>query len=77
MRTLRASEEINEPGAPHVICRAPALPCGSFEEKRLIVNKDEPRMDTNRPEDRWTSFNDKRRQNASAMLCPWCDDVMG
>ncbi len=27
---------------------APALPCGSFEEKRLIVNEDEPRMDTNR-----------------------------
>ena len=50
MRTLRASEEINEPGAPHVICRAPALPCGSFEEKRLIVNKDEPRMDTNKHE---------------------------
>ena len=30
--------------------RAPALPCGSFEEKRLIVNKEEPRMDTNRHE---------------------------
>ena len=26
--------------------RAPALPCGSFEEKRPIVNEDEPRMDT-------------------------------
>ena len=56
---------------------APALPCGSFEEKRLIVNEDEPRMDTNRPEDTWTCFNDKRHQNASAILCPWCDDVMG
>ena len=42
--------------------RAPALPCGSFEEKRLIVDEDEPRMDTNRPEDRWTSFNHKRHQ---------------
>ena len=50
MGTLRASEEFNEPGAPHVFCRAPALPCGSLEEKRLIVNKDEPRMDTNKHE---------------------------
>ena len=25
---------------------APALPCGSFEEKRPIVNEDEPPMDT-------------------------------
>ena len=57
--------------------RAPALPCGSFEEKRPIVHEDEPRMHTNRHEDRWTSFNDKRHQNASAILCPWCDDVMG
>ena len=30
--------------------RAPALWCGSFEEKRLIVNKEEPRMDTNKHE---------------------------
>ena len=57
--------------------RPPALPCGSFEEKRPIDNEDEPRMDTNKHEDRWTSFNDKRHQNASAILCPWCDDVMG
>ena len=28
--------------------RAPATPCGSFEEKRPIVNEDEPRMDTNK-----------------------------
>ena len=34
-------------------------------------------MNTNRPEDRWTSFNDKRRQNASALLSRWCDPVMG
>ena len=26
-------------------------------------------------EDRWTSLNDKRHQNASAILCPWCDFV--
>ena len=55
--------------------RAPALPRGSFEEKRLIVNEDEPRMDTKRHEDRCTSFNDKRRPNASASLCPWCASV--
>ena len=24
-----------------------------------------------------TSSNDKRHQNASAIWCPWCDDVMG
>ena len=51
--------------------RAPALPCGSFQEKRLIVNEDEPRMDTKRHEDRCTSFNDKRHPNASAIWCPW------
>ena len=55
--------------------RAPTLPCISFEEKRPIVHEDEPRMDTNRHEDRWTSLNDKRYQNASAILCPWGDDV--
>ncbi len=55
--------------------RAPALPCGSFQEKRLIVNEDEPRMDTKRHEDRCTSFNDKRHQNASEIWCPWCDSV--
>ena len=57
--------------------RAPALQCGSFEEKRLIVNEDEPRMNSNRHEDRWTSFNVKRHHNASVILCPWYDDVMG
>ena len=34
-------------------------------------------INTNRPKDRWTCFNHKRSQNASAILCPWCDDVMG
>ena len=29
---------------------APALPCGSFEEKRSIVHEDEPPMDTNKHE---------------------------
>ena len=40
--------------------RAPAPPCGSFEEKRPIVDEDEPRRNTKRHEYRWTSFNDKR-----------------
>ena len=57
--------------------RAPALVWRSFEEKRPTLNEDEPRMDTNEHEDRWTSFSGKRRQNASAILCPWCDPVMG
>ena len=43
----------------------------------LKTNHQWTRMNTNRPEDRWTSFNHKRRQNASAIFCPWCDEVMG
>ena len=35
------------------------------------------RINTNRPEDRGTSLNPKRHRNASAIWCPWCDDVMG
>ena len=31
--------------------RGPALPCGSFEEKRPIVDEDEPRMDTKEHEE--------------------------
>ena len=54
---------------------APALPCGSFQEKQPIVNEDEPRMDTKEHEETWTSFNHKRHQNASANWCPWCDFV--
>ena len=30
------------------VSRAPALPCGSFEEKQPIVTEDEPPMDTNK-----------------------------
>ena len=41
------------------------------------TNHEWTRINTNRPEDGWTSFNGKRRQNASAILCPWCDPVMG
>ena len=32
------------------LSRAPALPGGSFEEKRPIANEDEPQMDTNEHE---------------------------
>ena len=35
---------------------APALERGPFEEKQPAVHKDEPRMNTNGREDRWTSF---------------------
>ncbi len=49
----------------------PALACGSFEEKRPIVNKDEPRMNTNKHEDRWAYSNDKWNQNASAIVLLW------
>ena len=54
---------------------APALVCGSFEEKHPIVIKDEPRMNTNSHECRWTHSNEKRHQNASATLLPWYDFV--
>ena len=43
----------------------------------MKMNHEWTRINTNRPEDRWTCFNDKRHHNASAILCPWCDDVMG
>ena len=37
----------------------------------VVLKEDEPRMNTNRHEDRWTSFNDKRHPNASALLLLW------
>ena len=37
--------------SPLPASRAPALPCRSFEDKRPIVNEDEPRMDTNKHEE--------------------------
>ena len=52
-----------------LISRAPALPCGLLEEKRPTVNKEEPRMDTNNTQIDFLQDN----QNASAILCPWCD----
>ena len=43
----------------------------------MKTNHEWTRINTNRPEDRWTCFNHKRHPNASAIWCPWCDDVMG
>ena len=43
----------------------------------MKTNHQWTRINTNRPEDRWTCFNHKRRQNTSAIWCPGCDDVMG
>ena len=43
----------------------------------MKTNHQWTRINTTRREDRWTSFNDTRHQDASAILCPWCDDVMG
>ena len=59
--------------------RAPAPRDGAHhsEEKQPFVNEDEPPMNTNRQEDRWTCFNDNWRQNASALLSRWRDPVMG
>ena len=62
--------------------QAPALPCGSFEEKRPMVNEDEPRMHTNRPEDRWTASTTsgaKMRLQicALAVTMSWDDGFLG
>ena len=43
----------------------------------MKTNHEWTRINTNRPEDRWTSFNHNWRQNASALLSRWCDPVMG
>ena len=60
----------------------PSPPCrGDHSRKNgrsfMKTNHEWTQMNTKRHEDRRTSFNHKRRQNASAILCPWCDDVMG
>ena len=61
------------------VSRAPAPHDGAHhsEEEQPFVNEDEPPINTNRHEDRWTCFNDNWRQNASALLSRWCDPVMG
>ena len=43
----------------------------------MKMNHEWTRINTKGHEDRWISFNHKRRQNASAIWCPWGDDVMG
>ena len=58
--------------------RAPALPVRIVRGKTADVclmktNHEWTRINTNRPEGRWTSFNDNWRQNASALLSRWCD----
>ena len=61
--------------------RAPAPDRADHSRKNgrwfMKTNHEWTRINTNRPEDRWTSFNHKRRQNASALLSRWCDPVMG
>ena len=43
----------------------------------MKTNHEWTRINTNRHADRRAYFNDKRRQNASGVLCPWCDGLMG
>ena len=63
--------------------RAPAPPTTVRITQRknsrssMKTNHQWTRINTNRPEDRWTCFNDNWRQNASALLSRWCDPVMG
>ena len=59
--------------------RPPCCADHSRKNGRSLVktNHQWTRINTNRPEDRGTCFNDKRHRNASAIWCPWCDDVVG
>ena len=62
--------------------RAPAPRDGADHSRKngrslMKTNHEWTPINTNRPEDRWTSFKDKRHQNASALLSRWCDPVMG
>ena len=62
--------------------RAGPPPCRADHSRKhgrslMKTNHEWTRRNTNRPEDRWTCFNHKRYRNASAIWCPWCDDVMG
>ena len=62
--------------------RAGPPPCRADHSRKnsrsfMKTNHQWTRINTNRPEDRWTSLNDKRYRNASAIWCPWCDDAMG
>ena len=60
--------------------RARPPPCRADHSRKnsrslMKMNHEWTPRNTKRHEDRWTSFNHKRRQNASAILCPWCDFV--
>ena len=62
--------------------RAPAPRDGADHSRKngrslMKMNHEWTPINTNRPEDRWTCFNDNWRQNASALLSRWCDPVMG
>ena len=58
--------------------RAPALPCGSFEEKRPIVNEDEPRTrNTNRPEDANDNTKMLLQFCALGVTMSWDDGFLG
>ena len=70
--------------------RSQAMPsrrCGGDHSRKngrslMKTNHEWTRMDTNRPEDRWTSFNDKRHQHASAtcalgVTMSWDDGFLG
>ena len=62
--------------------RAGPPPCRADHSRKngrslMKMNHEWTPINTNRSEDRWTSLNHKRHQNASAIWCPWCDDVMG
>ena len=49
--------------------RAPALPCGSFQEKRPNVNEDEPPMDTKEHEETRRQIDLLQRQLAPKCFC--------
>ena len=65
------------------VCRrAGPPPCRADHSRKngrslMKMNHEWTPINTNRSEDRWTSLNHKRHQNASAIWCPWGDDVMG
>ena len=48
---------------------APALPCGSFQEKQPIVNEDEPPMDTKEHEETRRQIDLLQRQLAPKCFC--------
>ena len=49
--------------------RAPVTPCGSFQEKRPIVNEDEPPMDTNKHDETRRQMDFLQRHAAPRCFC--------